>query len=48
MTTDLYADAQALCQVWTAEYFGSLAEVKGCLQANELGQKIVVRTPNIE
>ena len=48
MTTESYADAQSLCQVWMAEYFGSLAAVKGCLQANDLGEKIVVRTANIE
>ena len=48
MTTGLYADAQSLCQVWMAEYFGSLVEVKGCLQAYNLGERIVVHTENIE
>ena len=42
MTTVLYKDAKALAESWVTEYFGSLTDVKQCLESGDFAERIMV------
>ena len=42
MTTVLYKDAKALAESWATEYFGSLTDVKQCLESGDFAERIMV------
>ena len=42
MTTVLYKDAKALAESWVTEYFGTIADVKQCLESGDIAEQIMV------
>ena len=42
MTTVLYKDTKALAESWVTEYFGTITDVKQCLESGDIAEQIMV------